>query len=175
MAEIGEQPLAANPDGYKLPQDVMTLEEIEMDAKLEVKDNSSVGGNGNEESSDVESPTTGENYVFKCVFCERVLSGADTPKLLKCLHNSCGSCINNKLFEQNEGNAKGMCVDLIFLDSKFCVTTTNMQLVMRNVKYQLSQTKLYVFCVAYNFFNYINRFFSEGWCIPISLVTFFFL
>lgn len=105
MAEISEQP----PEGFRLAQDVVTLDDIEMNAKLEVKDDAAVGGNGNEDSN-VESPTTGENYVFKCVFCDRVLSGGDVPKLLECLHNACGTCINNKLFEQNEGNAKGGCL-----------------------------------------------------------------
>lgn len=106
MAELEEQaPVNVNPDGYK---DVVTLDEIGVDAKLVVKEDA--GGGVEEaanEETDVESPTPGENYVFKCVFCERVLSGGDAPKLLECLHNTCGSCINNKLFEQNEGNAKG--------------------------------------------------------------------
>ncbi|XP_044253927.1 E3 ubiquitin-protein ligase TRIM33 isoform X2 [Tribolium madens] len=46
----------------------------------------------------VESPTTGA-FTFKCVFCEQVLSGGDEPKLLECLHNACGTCIGNKLYE----------------------------------------------------------------------------
>lgn len=104
MAEIGEQQQPS--EGLRLPQDTVTLEDIEVNAKLEVKDDNHVGGNGNEDSN-VESPTTGDSYVFKCVFCERVLNGGDAPKLLECLHNACGSCINNKLFEQNEGNVKG--------------------------------------------------------------------
>lgn len=105
MAEIVNEP---PPDGFRLDQDVVMLDDMEeveeMNAKLEVKDDNS--GHTNEDNN-VESPTTGDNYVFKCVFCERVLNGSDAPKLLECLHNACGSCINNKLFEQNEGNAKG--------------------------------------------------------------------
>lgn len=50
----------------------------------------------------VESPSTGEAYTFKCVFCEQVLSASDEPKLLECLHNACGNCIGNKLYENQE-------------------------------------------------------------------------
>lgn len=89
-----------------LSQETVTLDEftgaLRVTTKVESKDTNS---NSNEESN-VESPTTGESYVYKCVFCERTLTAADNPKLLECLHNTCGSCINNKLFEQNEGQGK---------------------------------------------------------------------
>ncbi|KAG5893375.1 hypothetical protein JTB14_000139 [Gonioctena quinquepunctata] len=58
--------------------------------------------NTNEEQH-VESPTTRETFTFKCVFCDRVLSAADNPKLLECLHNSCSGCIDSRLYEHNEG------------------------------------------------------------------------
>lgn len=50
----------------------------------------------------VESPTTGEPYSFKCVFCDQVLSASDDPKLLECLHNACGSCIGQKIYEVSD-------------------------------------------------------------------------
>jgi hypothetical protein len=50
----------------------------------------------------VESPTTGEAYTFKCVFCEQLLTANDDPKLLECLHNACGNCVGNKLYENQE-------------------------------------------------------------------------
>lgn len=57
------------------------------------------------ESNDehVESPTTRENFTFKCIFCDRILTANDNPKLLECLHNSCSSCIDSRLYEQSEG------------------------------------------------------------------------
>ncbi|KAJ8937289.1 hypothetical protein NQ318_020339, partial [Aromia moschata] len=57
------------------------------------------------EEHHVESPTTRESFTFKCVFCDRVLSAGDDPKLLECLHNSCSSCINSRLYEHNDGMA----------------------------------------------------------------------
>lgn len=51
----------------------------------------------------LESPTTRESFTFKCVFCDRVLTAGDNPKLLECLHNSCSSCIDSRLYEHNEG------------------------------------------------------------------------
>ncbi|XP_056629753.1 E3 ubiquitin-protein ligase TRIM33-like [Diorhabda sublineata] len=52
----------------------------------------------------VESPTTRDSFTFKCIFCDRVLSAVDNPKLLECLHNSCSSCIDSKLYEHsNDG------------------------------------------------------------------------
>lgn len=51
----------------------------------------------------LESPTTRESFTFKCVFCDRVLTATDNPKLLECLHNSCSSCIDSRFYEQNEG------------------------------------------------------------------------
>lgn len=61
--------------------------------------------NTNEPSEEqhVESPTTRESFTFKCIFCDRILTAADNPKLLECLHNSCSSCIDSRLYEQNEG------------------------------------------------------------------------
>lgn len=84
-------------------QDTVNLDEMQVTTKIEAKDPSS--NNGNEEN--VESPTTGESYVYKCVFCDRVLTANDSPKLLECLHNSCGGCINSKLFENNDSVNKG--------------------------------------------------------------------
>lgn len=55
----------------------------------------------------VESPTTRDNFTFKCVFCDRVLSASDNPKLLECLHNTCSSCMDSRLYEHNEGMAVG--------------------------------------------------------------------
>lgn len=59
------------------------------------------------EERTTESPSTGESYIFKCVFCESTLNATDDPKLLECLHNACGTCVNNKLYEQNDGPIKG--------------------------------------------------------------------
>lgn len=58
-----------------------------------------------------ESPTTREGYVFKCIFCESVLTAQDGPKLLECLHNACSNCVNNKLYEQNDGSGLKSRVD----------------------------------------------------------------
>lgn len=64
-----------------------------------------VFSNSNESNDEqhVESPTTRESFTFKCIFCDRVLSANDNPKLLECLHNSCSSCIDSRLYEQGEG------------------------------------------------------------------------
>ncbi|KAJ8913021.1 hypothetical protein NQ315_002036, partial [Exocentrus adspersus] len=59
------------------------------------------------EEQHVESPTTGESFTFKCVFCDRVLNANDDPKLLECLHNSCSSCINSRLYEHHDGITTG--------------------------------------------------------------------
>lgn len=61
--------------------------------------------NSNESSDEqhVESPTTRESFTFKCIFCDRILTANDNPKLLECLHNSCSSCVDSRLYEQNEG------------------------------------------------------------------------
>ncbi|XP_060532404.1 E3 ubiquitin-protein ligase TRIM33 isoform X2 [Cylas formicarius] len=69
-------------------------------------DKESCFANSHEEMH-VESPTTGETYTFKCIYCDRVLGASDNPKLLECLHNACASCVNNKLYEQNESSASG--------------------------------------------------------------------
>ncbi|XP_076256147.1 E3 ubiquitin-protein ligase TRIM33-like isoform X2 [Rhynchophorus ferrugineus] len=57
------------------------------------------------EEQHVESPTaTREGFTFKCVYCDRNLGPNDNPRLLECLHNSCASCINSKLYEHNESS-----------------------------------------------------------------------
>ncbi|XP_017783188.1 PREDICTED: transcription intermediary factor 1-alpha isoform X2 [Nicrophorus vespilloides] len=49
----------------------------------------------------IESPTTAEkeSFHFKCIFCEQLLSAKDDPKILECLHNACGNCVKQKLYE----------------------------------------------------------------------------
>lgn len=59
------------------------------------------------EEHHVESPTTRESFTFKCIFCDRVLSAADNPKLLECLHNSCSSCIDSRLYEHSNDGIPG--------------------------------------------------------------------
>lgn len=73
-----------------------------------------VYSNTNESSEEqhVESPTTRESFTFKCIFCDRVLNANDNPKLLECLHNSCSSCIDSRIYEQTEGMGKFWCFAL---------------------------------------------------------------
>ncbi|KAG8222694.1 hypothetical protein J437_LFUL002751, partial [Ladona fulva] len=63
-----------------------------------------------------DSHPTGSNYSpsgtvekkswteVKCVFCEKLLSCSDSPKLLDCLHSSCNSCIVTKQKLQEEAH-----------------------------------------------------------------------
>lgn len=50
---------------------------------------------GDEETAN----TGGEPTPTKCVWCSENLTGNDLPKLLECLHVSCGSCIAQKFNE----------------------------------------------------------------------------
>lgn len=71
------------------------------------------------EESKIESAsagTSGNSFIFKCVFCERILSPCDDPKLLECLHNACNSCINSKLEEQQNVNQAGIKGNFIFFN-----------------------------------------------------------
>lgn len=61
----------------------------------------------NSDEGNVESPTTRDSFIFKCILCDRVLSASDEPKLLECLHNACSSCIRNKLYYENVSSSKG--------------------------------------------------------------------
>lgn len=40
-------------------------------------------------------------FLSKCVFCNKVFSLEDDPKLLECLHAACTTCVNNKLTDHN--------------------------------------------------------------------------
>lgn len=53
---------------------------------------------GVQPAESVTTPTE-EGYIFKCVFCEITLTSKDRPKILECLHNACGACIDQKLLE----------------------------------------------------------------------------
>ncbi|XP_066154266.1 E3 ubiquitin-protein ligase TRIM33 isoform X2 [Euwallacea fornicatus] len=83
----------------------------ESDLKEVEKDNSELdncNSNSNEEQH-VESPSaTVEGFAFKCIYCDRTLTPTDSPKLLECLHNACTSCINGKLFENNESSGSSV-------------------------------------------------------------------
>jgi len=52
-----------------------------------------------------EPPATNSWSSVKCVFCEQVMTTADAPKLLECLHAACSNCISAKLNEPNHESA----------------------------------------------------------------------
>lgn len=58
------------------------------------------------------SPTTGDEQplnpwsTVKCIFCHVNLSASEEPKLLECLHASCGNCITTKVNEHIPGDAE---------------------------------------------------------------------
>lgn len=105
-----EQPTPESRQVLRLSQDTVPLDDIQINRELQVSTKVEAKDlNNTNDETNVESPTTGESFVHKCVFCERVLTASDLPKLLECLHNACGSCINNKLYEQSESHMnKGM-------------------------------------------------------------------
>ncbi|KAI4463544.1 transcription intermediary factor [Holotrichia oblita] len=90
-------------------EDMVSNTETVQETKANETVEKSTGSSTNTaEDRTTESPSTGENYIYKCVFCDQVLSATDDPKLLECLHNACGSCTNNKLYEQNDNQNKGV-------------------------------------------------------------------
>lgn len=74
----------------------------------EVSDSGNLSTSNEEQAMD--SPTTQENYTFKCVFCDQILTATDCPKLLECLHNTCINCLNNKLFDNDSTTERGKSV-----------------------------------------------------------------
>lgn len=46
-----------------------------------------------------ENASTGEPTPSKCVWCSQLLTAADLPRLLECLHVACSSCVTNKFSE----------------------------------------------------------------------------
>lgn len=46
-----------------------------------------------------ENASTGEPSPNKCVWCSQLLTAADLPRLLECLHVACTSCVTNKFSE----------------------------------------------------------------------------
>lgn len=99
----GIQKVILNPNedlGLPNPNELMEIhnmdDPIEEDKVVEEKQENEV--------VDVESPTTGDSFIFKCSFCDRILTASDDPKLLECLHNACESCVNNKIYDQTVTN-----------------------------------------------------------------------
>lgn len=40
-------------------------------------------------------------FLSKCIFCSKVFTLGDDPKLLECLHAACATCVNAKLSDPN--------------------------------------------------------------------------
>jgi len=40
-------------------------------------------------------------FLSKCIFCSKVFTMRDDPKLLECLHAACTICVNNKISDHN--------------------------------------------------------------------------
>lgn len=67
----------------------------------------------NNDEANIESPSTRDSFIFKCILCDRVLTANDEPKLLECLHNACSSCVRNKLYYENVNSNKGKYIEII--------------------------------------------------------------
>ncbi|XP_020293767.1 E3 ubiquitin-protein ligase TRIM33 isoform X2 [Pseudomyrmex gracilis] len=86
--EPPEQPsMKQNSTQQSQVQDTVCLEEECGDQRIECTT----------ESSETEIRA----FLSKCVFCSKVFSLGDDPKLLECLHAACTTCVNNKLTDHN--------------------------------------------------------------------------
>lgn len=90
----------------------------------------------------VESPTTGDSstninvWNSKCVFCDRLPTTADEPKLLECLHSACTPCINSQ-GEQNQANVENP--EVILIVCKICdMRSTTNQIIENQFLIELS-------------------------------------
>lgn len=64
-------------------QDVCAEEECTSDQRIECTTES--------QESEIRA------FLSKCVFCSKIFTSGDDPKLLECLHAACTTCVNDKL------------------------------------------------------------------------------
>nr|CAH7723760.1 unnamed protein product [Callosobruchus chinensis] len=112
ILELGQEPVETPGQAETDPGPLTQAQEMLIDQFLSAesesnnctdtqKELSNQTSSSNDEQH-VESLTTRESFNFKCVFCDRVLSGSDNPKVLECLHNSCAGCINSRLYDHGD-------------------------------------------------------------------------
>lgn len=68
-------------------QDAISVEEESNDQRIECTTES--------QESEIRA------FLSKCIFCSKVFTLEDDPKLLECLHAACTTCVNTKLSDPN--------------------------------------------------------------------------
>ncbi|XP_018326695.1 E3 ubiquitin-protein ligase TRIM33 [Agrilus planipennis] len=108
------------------------IEEVLNSTKEDSNQDQSNNLTNSSEEENVESGTSGDSFVYKCVFCERILTASDEPKLLECLHNVCGSCVNNKICEQSESNIHGSSIQTVLIPCASCNLPSQVERIIEN-------------------------------------------
>ncbi|KAL0113294.1 hypothetical protein PUN28_012447 [Cardiocondyla obscurior] len=71
-------------------------------------------------------------FLSKCVFCSKVFTMGDNPKLLECLHAACTGCVNNKISDHNTSVDVDVLLESNVITCHVCNVTSQMENLIEN-------------------------------------------
>ena len=92
MAVVKDEPL----DNMMVNQDVQNSQQV-LQSIVNNNDDTEHRSDCIPESQEHEERA----FLNKCVFCDKIFTHGDDPKLLECLHAACTRCIANKISDSN--------------------------------------------------------------------------
>ncbi|KYN01662.1 PREDICTED: E3 ubiquitin-protein ligase TRIM33 isoform X2 [Cyphomyrmex costatus] len=71
-------------------------------------------------------------FLSKCVFCNKVFTMGDDPKLLECLHAACTMCVNNKISDHNTSVDMDILLESNVIMCHVCNVTSQVENLIEN-------------------------------------------
>ncbi|XP_076767124.1 E3 ubiquitin-protein ligase TRIM33 isoform X2 [Xylocopa sonorina] len=71
-------------------------------------------------------------FLSKCVFCGKMFTFGDDPKLLECLHAACSTCVSSKLNDHNTSVDVDVLLESNVIACQICNVTTQAENLIEN-------------------------------------------
>ncbi|KAL6268152.1 hypothetical protein P5V15_001245 [Pogonomyrmex californicus] len=71
-------------------------------------------------------------FLSKCIFCNKMFTLGDDPKLLECLHAACAICINNKISDHNTSVDVDILLESNMIMCHVCNVTSQVENLIEN-------------------------------------------
>ncbi|XP_026673288.1 E3 ubiquitin-protein ligase TRIM33-like [Ceratina calcarata] len=76
--------------------------------------------------------TEARTSLSKCIFCGKLFTFGDDPKLLECLHAACSTCVNSKLNDHNTSVDVDVLLESNVIACQICNVTTQAENLIEN-------------------------------------------
>ncbi|CAL7945161.1 unnamed protein product [Xylocopa violacea] len=120
IATIKEEPL--DQTGAKQDMQQSQVQGVCMEEECEQRIECTTEGHENETRT----------FLSKCVFCGKMFTFGDDPKLLECLHAACSTCVSSKLNDHNTSVDVDVLLESNVIACQICNVTTQAENLIEN-------------------------------------------